>query len=44
METHIKFIGGCVGRNNFIVFKLLILGIFVWGLSMITIVPLTYNL
>lgn len=43
-EGHIKLIGGCVGKSNFVGFKLLLLGIFLWGLSMITIVPLTYHL
>lgn len=43
-EQHLKLIGGCVGKNNFIVFKLLLLGVFLWGISMITIVPITYNM
>lgn len=43
-ENHLRLLGGCVGKNNFIVFKLLLLGIFIWGLSMITIIPLVYNL
>jgi hypothetical protein len=33
-----------VGKNNFIAFKFLILGVFIWGLSMLTIVPLVYNI
>ncbi len=41
---HFKLIGGCVGKNNFIAFKLLIMGIFMWSLSLITIVPQLLNL
>lgn len=36
---HFKMIGGCVGNNNFYAFKFLLLGIFLWVLSLITILP-----
>ena len=41
---HFRLVGGCVGKNNFIVFKLLLLGIFMWCLSMLTIIPQVINL
>ena len=36
---HFKLIGGCVGKNNFIAFKLLLLGIFMWCFCLLTILP-----
>jgi hypothetical protein len=42
-HSHYKVVGGCVGRNNLIAFKVLLLAFFLWGLSMVTIVPLVKN-
>lgn len=43
-EHHLRIIGGCVGKHNFIVFKLFLLGSFLWGMSLITILPLLPNI
>ena len=43
-ESHVAIVGGCVGKSNFIMFKLLVFGFFLWGMSMISILPVAYNL
>ena len=43
-ESHVSIVGGCVGKNNFIMFKLLVFGFFLWGMSMISILPVAFNM
>lgn len=43
-QQHFALTGGCVGKNNFIANKFFLLGMFIWGLTLIVIIPVMYFL
>lgn len=41
-EQHFALTGGCIGKNNFLPNKFFMLGLLLWGISMLTATPYVY--